>query len=93
MSPVIPSTAPDFDHTQITERPDGFYWLDTDEGREYGPFATLLDAINDMHAPDDDDMDAGESIEEAEREIGISDWIDPETGGPGEDGVPHLEDH
>ena len=26
----------------------------------------------------------GETLEEAEDEIGISDWIDPETGQPGE---------
>ena len=26
----------------------------------------------------------GETLEQAEEEIGISDWIDPETGQPGE---------
>jgi hypothetical protein len=92
MPPLIPATSSDFDHTWIVERPDGFYWRDTDENREYGPFATLLDAMNDMQMLDDEALEAGESVEEAEQEIGIADWIDPDTGVPGEDGVPHIDD-
>jgi hypothetical protein len=34
-----------------------------------------------------------EGLREAESELGISDWIDPDTGGPAEDSVPHIEDH
>ena len=34
-----------------------------------------------------------ETLQEAESELGISDWIDPDTGGPAEDNVPHIEDH
>jgi hypothetical protein len=30
------------------------------------------------------DYEPGETLEQAEEEIGISDWIDPETGQPGE---------
>jgi hypothetical protein len=33
------------------------------------------------------DYEPGETLEEAEEEIGISDWIDQETGQPGEDSV------
>jgi hypothetical protein len=40
---VIPQTTPEFDHTRIIERPSGFFWQETDGGREYGPFATLLE--------------------------------------------------
>jgi len=29
------------------------------------------------------DYEPGETVEEAEDEIGISDWIDPDTGDPG----------
>jgi hypothetical protein len=38
----------------------------------------------DLEAPD---------LQEAESEIGVSEWIDPETGGPAEDSVPRIEDH
>jgi hypothetical protein len=33
----------------------------------------------------DSDYEPGETVEEAEDEIGISDWIDPDTGEPVED--------
>ena len=33
----------------------------------------------------DSDYEPGETVEEAEDEIGISDWIDPDTGDPGEE--------
>ena len=31
-------------------------------------------------------------VRQAEDEIGIADWIDPETGAPAEERVPHIED-
>lgn len=34
----------------------------------------------------------GESLEEAEAEIGISGWIDPDTNEPAEESVPRIED-
>ena len=78
----------------IIERPDGFYWL-AKSGKEYGPFDTLADAEADMlsGAGAPADADAAESLPEAESEIGMTDWIDPDTGGPAEDSVPRLEDH
>jgi hypothetical protein len=91
MTQVIPETPPDYDRTRIVERPDGFYWQDKDGGREYGPFATLLEAVQDMEAGEG--PEPGETLEEAEGEIGMSDFIDAETGLPAEDGVPRLEDH
>ena len=39
----------------------------------------------------DSDFEPGGTLEQAEDEIGISDWIDHETGEPGEES-PHLED-
>ena len=75
----------------IFERPDGFYWQAAPGEREYGPFATLVEAEMDMQCAGVDDA-AGESLQEAEAEIGIADWIDPETGQPAEDSVPHLAD-
>jgi hypothetical protein len=93
MSQVIPETAPDYDRTRIIERPDGVYWQDKDTGREYGPYATLLEAVQDMEVGGDRNLEAGETLEEAEGELGLSDYIDPDTGGLAEDGVPRLEDH
>lgn len=89
---IIPETPAEFDHTRIIERPDGFYWLDEDNKEEYGPFATLMEAVEDMEYNADSDYEPAESLLEAEEEIGISDWIDPDTGLPAEESFTHLND-
>ncbi|MGQ0547971.1 MAG: hypothetical protein ACT4P3_22010 [Betaproteobacteria bacterium] len=76
---------------RVLERPDGFYW--EADGELHGPFATIAEAEADLlsgGAPDVGDPDA---LPEAESELGINEWIDPDTGGPAEDSVPRLEDH
>lgn len=88
---AIPQTSPDYDRTRIIERPDGFYWQDKLSDEVYGPFATLLEAVQDMQAGDDT-YGEGESLQEAEAELGIADRIDPETGQLVEDSRPHLSD-
>jgi hypothetical protein len=93
MTQKIPETSPDFDRTRIIERPDGFYWQAQDTGREYGPFATLVEAAADMQAAEDTGYEPGESLAEAEAEIGIAEWIDAETGTPAEESVPRIEEH
>lgn len=94
MPRIIPETPPDYDKTRIVERPDGFYWQSMDGGRESGPFPTLLAAVQDMEfAGDGADIEPDESIAEVESEIGIADWVDPDTGEPAEEGVPRVEDH
>jgi len=93
MTQVIPQTPPDFDQSRLIERPDGFYWQSRDGRQEVGPFTTLIEAVQDMQARDDAELEPGETLEEAEDEIGISGWIDPETGEPAEEGVPRIEDH
>jgi len=93
MPKVIPETPPDYDRTRILERPDGFYWQARDGGREYGPFASLLEAVQDMEAGGEDAQEPGESLQEAESEIGIADHVDPDTGEPTEEQRPRLEDH
>lgn len=96
MTQIIPQTPPDYDRTRIVERPDGVYWQGKDGGPEYGPFATLLEAVQDMQAAEPSgeigSPEPGETVEEAEAEIGIADWIDPETGAPAEEERPHLDD-
>ena len=46
-----------------------------------------------MRASEDTGYEPGASVEEAEAEIGIADWIDEETGAPAEGSVPRIEDH
>jgi hypothetical protein len=93
MTQVIPQTRPDFDSTRIIERPDGFYWQARAGSKEFGPFATLLAAVEDMQRQDESGIEPGETLEQAEADIGISDWVDPETGEPAEEGVPRIEEH
>lgn len=77
--------------SRVIERPDGFYWQNSEDGKEYGPFATLLEALQEMEGAGGD-IEPGETLEEAESEIRIADWIDPETGEPAEDSIPRIED-
>jgi hypothetical protein len=93
MTAKVPETSADFDRTRIIERPDGFYWQSTEDEREHGPFATLFEAAADMQAAAETGYEPGESLAEAEDEIGIADWIDAETGAPAEESVPRIEDH
>ena len=94
MVKTVPTGTPEDDRSRIIERPDGFYWRAEDGRTDYGPFATLLDAVADMQATgEDSDYEPGESLAEAEGEIGISDWIDPDTGQPAEESIPRTEDH
>ena len=84
--------SPDFDNTRILERPDGFYWQNLETKEICGPFRTLTEAVEDMEYNADASSDAASLLREAEDEIGIADWIDPETGEPAEEQVPHIED-
>ena len=80
---------------RVIERPDGFYWESKQKGETYGPFKTLAEAEADMlsgGAAAAEDLEA-EGLQEAESELGINEWIDPDTGGPAEDNVPRIEDH
>jgi hypothetical protein len=90
---VKPEPLQDYDRARIVERPDGFYWQSSDGGKEAGPFPTLLEAVEDMQYSADSDFEPGESVEQAEAEIGISDWVDPETGELAEEQTPRIEDH
>ncbi len=94
MNQIIPETPPDFDTTRIIERPNGFYWLNQTTAEEYGPFVSLLEAAQDMEYSDIEPAQTlAEDLHEVEAEIGINDWIDPDTGEPAEETFTHLEDH
>jgi hypothetical protein len=80
---------------RVIERPDGFYWEPKQKGEAHGPFATLAEAEADLLSGGTtaDELEAPEPLQEAESELGINEWIDPDTGGPAEDNVPRIEDH
>ncbi|MEO5696625.1 MAG: hypothetical protein ABIQ60_05750 [Burkholderiaceae bacterium] len=89
------SEMPDDDddaHERIFSRPDGYYWQALDGHQEIGPFESFAEAQDDMDSGDTPDWLRDESLTEAERDVGIADWIDPETGEPAEgQGRPHLD--
>src|SRR3954462_14123083 len=78
----------------ILKRPDGFYWQGK-SGEVRGPFVTRGEAEADRLAggSTEGEFDAGESLQEAESEIGVSEWIDPDTGGDRRGQVPPPRNH
>ena len=80
---------------RVLERPDGYYWESKATKELRGPFETRAEAEADLLAGGSasEEFEAEDTLQEAESELGISDWIDPDTGGPAEDNVPHIEDH
>jgi len=78
---------------RVIERPDGFYWESKKDGATHGPFVTLAEAEADMLADGATEFEPGDTLQEAESELGIAEWIDPDSGVPAEDNVPRLEDH
>lgn len=79
---------------RILKRPDGYYWQA--KGTEpRGPFATRAEAEADLLAggAGAEEFEPNDTLEEAESELGISQWIDPDSGVPAEDNVPRIEDH
>ncbi len=89
--PELPRASED-EASRIIERPDGFYWIDESSGKEYGPFPTLLAATQDMQGASNGEFEEGVPLDEAESEIGITDWIDPDTGEPAEEKTPRFPD-
>lgn len=65
---------------QIMARPDGYYWRAPDGRQDIGPFDSYELAAADMGSAEELAPEPGETLQEAEDEIGISDWIDPDTG-------------
>ena len=93
MKQVMHDTSADYHPSRVIGRPDGFYWRDSGSGKLFWPFATLLDAVNDMTYDPEAGPEPGETLEEAESEVGMAGWIDPDTGAPAEEEVPRVEEH
>ena len=96
-APVVATDLPEAQPLtgRVIERADGYYWEVKKGGEAYGPFATLAEAEEARlaGAVNSAEADDGDLLQEAESELGISEWIDPDTGGPAEDNVPRIEDH
>ena len=84
----------DSEPPEILDRPDGYYWSSPDGNEAFGPYETyeLAEAARDGFVTDG--VAPGDALMQAEREIGIADWIDAETGEPAQgQSPPHfLED-
>lgn len=81
------------DMGHILLRPDGYHWQTPDGTQEFGPFETLEAALADMESAGEDGAEPGETLQEAEDELGVADWIDPDTGELAEgQSTPHLSD-
>jgi hypothetical protein len=91
---IARTPSPESEASRVVERSEGFYWVSKETGAEYGPFATAAEALEDMtYDAEADDVESDETLEEQEAEIGVSGWVDPDTGDLGESWTPRLEDH
>ena len=80
------------EQARLIERPDGYYWQNKFTEKLYGPFTTLIEAMEDTQYQEDSDYEEGASLHEAEAEIGIADWVNPDTGELAEGSAPHFSD-
>ncbi|HQR23067.1 MAG TPA: hypothetical protein PLE54_10660 [Burkholderiaceae bacterium] len=94
LSPV-PEVAPptDDESSRVVARPDGYYWVADDGRQEFGPFASATLALAALREGIESALEEGQSVAEAEAEIGIAEWVDPDTGQPAEEVITRLEDH
>lgn len=77
----------------VVEHPDGWYWTAPDGRQQFGPFESCALARADRDRESEEAVNEDMALREAERDIGIADWIDVETGEPAEgSSPPHLED-
>ncbi len=81
------------DLSALIQRPGGWYWFADRSGQEFGPFTTAAEALADMNAAADDNLEPGETLEEAEDELGVAGWVDPDTGELAEESHARIEDH
>ena len=81
------------DMSALVRHPDGYYWIAPGGQQQFGPFDTPEEALDDLHAAAEEALEPGETLEEAEDEIGIADWVDPDTGEPAEGNRARIEDN
>ncbi|MFA7269102.1 MAG: hypothetical protein WC073_07150 [Sterolibacterium sp.] len=93
MTRVSPINTIDYEDARIIERPDGFYSQNKRTNEEFGPFATFPEAVASLDNIANIELESDDDLKEIEEELGIADWIDPDTGEPAEESVPHIEEH
>jgi ribosomal subunit interface protein len=87
------SKAVDVTAATVVERPDGYYWSGLDGSAEFGPYETYELAQAARDAVSEEGVAPGTAVLEAERQIGVADWIDVETGEPAQgQSPPHLQE-
>lgn len=92
-APKLSAATDDGEDDRIVARPDGYHWIAPDGRQEFGPFESLELARADMDGAYEAEPEPGETLEEAERALGVSEWIDPQTGEPAQGPpTPHLSD-
>jgi hypothetical protein len=77
---------------RVVAHPDGYYWVALDGHQQFGPYATFEAAVAAMDGDADGGLEPGETLPEAESELGIADWVDPESGEPAEQTATHVND-
>jgi hypothetical protein len=90
---AVPGVAAEFEDFKVVERDGAFWVLPRFASAQRGPYASLIEAIEDQSVVNDDEIEPGETLAEAEAEMGVADWIDPDTSELAEDSVPHIEEH
>ena len=87
---VIPEHRPERAEEGLVLHPDGWYWTAPDGHQQFGPFESAEAARADR---DRDEAEGPETERvEAEEELGVHPWLDPETGEPAEGAAPpHLD--
>lgn len=81
------------DSQALVHHPDGYYWLGAGGREQFGPYATAEEALAALHHAADDDIEPEESLPEAEEALGLSGWVDPDTGELAEATHTRIEDH
>ena len=81
------------DSRELIRHPDGYYWLGADGRMEVGPYARAEEALADLHSAEEEAVAPEGSLPEAELALGLSDWVDPDTGELAEATHTRIEDH
>ena len=94
MTTTIPTApiASKKNQTQVIKRTGEFYWRDYLTEKMYGPFSTGLEAAQHMQDHNENGYEEEEFLDDMEATIGLSNWIDPETGEPSESLSLRLSD-
>jgi hypothetical protein len=79
--------------SRVVARPDGYYWIADDGRQEFGPFVTAVQALAALREGIEATSEPGETVAEAVAEIGVAEWVDPDTGERAEEVATRIEDH